>query len=78
VLRPNAPIAITFSNRCFPTKAIRGWLAADDPGHCAIVSDYLKRAGGFTDAEVSLRTPPGGAGRYRGDPLFAVVANRLA
>lgn len=74
VLRPGAPVAITFSNRCFPTKAIHGWLSADDRGRCAIVVDYLRRAGGFGEPEVSLRTPPT---RYRGDPLYAVVAHRL-
>jgi SAM-dependent methyltransferase len=73
VMRPGAPIALTFSNRCFPTKAIRGWLDTDDAGHCAIVSQYLRLAGGFTEPEASLRTP---GGRYRGDPLYAVVARR--
>lgn len=76
VLRPGGPVVITFSNRCFPTKAIRGWLTTDDAGHCAIVVDYLRRAGGFTEPEVSLRTPA--ARTYRGDPLYAVVARRSA
>ncbi|WP_299036317.1 methyltransferase domain-containing protein [uncultured Pseudokineococcus sp.] len=78
VLRPGAPVVLTFSDRCFPTKAVRGWLATDDDGRCALVADYLRRAGGFTEPEVSLRTPPGRArgGRYRGDPLYAVVARR--
>ena len=35
----------------------------------------MRLAGGFDEPEVSLRTP---AGRYRGDPLYAVVARRLA
>ncbi|MEO5831801.1 MAG: methyltransferase domain-containing protein [Nakamurella sp.] len=74
VLRPGAPVVLTFSNRCFPSKAIRGWLATDDATHCAIVAEYLRLAGGFTEAEVSLRTP---AVKYRGDPLYAVVARRL-
>jgi len=69
-------VAITFSNRCFPTKAVHGWLATDDAGRCAIVADYLRRAGGFTEPETSLRTPD--SRRYRGDPLYAVVARRLA
>lgn len=75
VLRPGAPAAITFSNRCFPTKAVHGWLATDDAGRCAIVAEYLRRAGGFTEPEVSVRTPPGrsASGPYRGDPLYAVV-----
>lgn len=76
VLRPGAPVVITFSNRCFPTKAIHGWLATDDLGRCAIVVDYLRRAGGFDEPEVNLRTPDATA--YRGDPLYAVVAGRRA
>ena len=76
VLRPGGQIVITFSNRCFPTKAIRGWLATDDEGHCAIVLDYLSRVGAFTEAEASLRTPR--TRDYGGDPLYAVVARRAA
>ncbi len=79
VLRPDAPVLITFSNRCFPTKAVHGWLATDDRGRAAIVVEYLRRSAGFTPAEVTLRTPPGRdqGGRYRGDPLWAVTARRL-
>ena len=72
VLRPGAPVVVTWSDRCFPTKAIRGWLATDDAGHGAIVADYLRRAGGLTEPEVSLRTPS----RSAGDPLWAAVARR--
>ena len=74
VLRPGGQVVITFSNRCFPTKAIRGWLEADDEGRCAIVVDYLSRVGAFTDVRVGLRTPA--VRGYRGDPLYAVTARR--
>jgi SAM-dependent methyltransferase len=77
VLRPGAPVVITFSNRCFPTKAVRGWLASDDEGHCSIVATYLRLAGGFTEPETSLRTPRTGRSARRGDPLYAVVARAL-
>lgn len=79
VLRPGAPVVLTFSNRCFPTKAVHGWLATDDAGRGEIVRAYVRRAGGFTEPELTCRTPPGRAagGRYRGDPLYAVVARRL-
>lgn len=73
VLRPGSPIVLTFSNRCFPSKAIQGWLATDDATHGAIVCEYLRLAGGFTPAEVALRTPKG---EYGGDPLYAVVGRR--
>ncbi len=71
-LRPGAPFVCTFSNRCFPTKAIRGWLATSDEQHCEIVARYFQLAGGFGDAETERRTPP----THRGDPLFAVWARR--
>jgi SAM-dependent methyltransferase len=75
VLRPGAPVVLTFSNRCFPTKAIHGWLSTNDAGRCAIVVEYLRLAGGFGTPDVSLRTPS--SPRYRGDPLYAVVARAL-
>ena len=73
VLRPGGAVAITFSNRCFPTKAVHGWLATDEGGRCAIVAEYLRRTGGFTEPEVSLRTPPASWA----DPLYAAVAWRV-
>ena len=74
ILRPGGQVVITFSNRCFPTKAIRGWLETDDEGRCAIVLDYLRRVGAFDEAHLSLRTPA--AREYRGDPLYSVTARR--
>ena len=72
VLRPGAPFVCTFSNRCFPTKAIRGWLSTDDATHCAIVAEYFRRSGGWAEPVIDRRTPPGS----RSDPLFAVWARR--
>ena len=71
VLRPGGVFACTFSNRCFPTKAIRGWLSTDDAGRCHIVSTYFRLAGGFTEPVVERRNPG-----TRTDPLFAVWARR--
>jgi SAM-dependent methyltransferase len=71
VLRPGGTVAITYSNRCFPTKAVRGWLALDDRARGALVAELLRRAG-FPDPQVRLRTGP----RSPGDPLWAVTATR--
>ena len=71
-LRPRAPFVTTFSNRCFPSKAIRGWLASSDEQHCAIVARYFEASGGFDPPVVERRTAPG----HHGDPLFAVWARR--
>src|SRR5262249_7353286 len=41
VLRPGGRFVVTFGNRCFPTKAIRGWLMTDDRGHVELVKAYF-------------------------------------
>ncbi len=66
-LRPGAPVAIGFSDRCFPTKAVAVWGALDGRGHCALVALYLRRAGYAAVEARALRD-----GR-RGDPLWAVI-----
>jgi hypothetical protein len=45
VLRPGGPLVISFSNRCFWTKAVAIWRALDDDGHAALVERYLRHAG---------------------------------
>ena len=70
VLQPEAPLVITFSNRCFPSKAVAAWHALDDRGHLALVRQYLLAAGGWQAIELLDRSPAPG----RSDPLFAVVA----
>jgi SAM-dependent methyltransferase len=72
VLRAGAPFVCTFSNRCFPTKAIRGWLLTDDDTHREIVAEYFRRCGGWEDVHSEIRRP-GARGR---DPLYAVWARR--
>jgi methyltransferase family protein len=45
VLRPGAPLVISFSNRCFWTKAVAIWRELDDDGHAHLVELYLRHAG---------------------------------
>jgi len=72
VVRPGGLFVCTFSNRCFPTKAIRGWLATSDEDHCVIVAEYFKRSRVWGEPTVARRTPID----QGGDPLFAVWATR--
>jgi SAM-dependent methyltransferase len=74
VLVPGAPFVCTFSNRCFPTKAIAGWLRTDDEGRVAIVAEYFRRSGGWDEPTAALCTPP----FTPGDPLYAVWATSAA
>lgn len=45
VLVREAPFIVSFSNRCFPTKAVAIWRSLDINGHAALVRLYLERAG---------------------------------
>lgn len=70
VVKPGGTVVATFSNRCFPTKVIRGWLAIDERERCDTVTRYFMLTGRFDEAQVALCTPP----RTAGDPLYAVWA----
>jgi SAM-dependent methyltransferase len=72
VLRAGAPLVVTFSNRCFPTKAIAVWQALDAQGHGTLVRRYFAAAGTWEERVFLDRSPRDG----RGDPLYAVVGCR--
>jgi SAM-dependent methyltransferase len=67
VLVAGAPFIVSFSNRCFPTKAVEVWRSLDISGHAALVKLYLERAG-FTDVQVGLL-----ADGRTSDPLVAAT-----
>jgi hypothetical protein len=67
VLVAGAPFIVSFSNRCFPTKAVEVWRSLDISGHAALVKAYLERAG-FTDVQVGLL-----ADGRTSDPLVAAT-----
>jgi hypothetical protein len=70
VLRPDGgAVAITFSNRCFPTKAVAIWQALDGRDQCGLVALYLRRAG-FGAVQARELAPPDCP---NGDPLWAVT-----
>ena len=43
VLKPGAPFIVTYSNRMFPTKAVRIWRALDDRERAALIATYFQR-----------------------------------
>ena len=68
VLRPVAPFIVSFSNRCFPTKAVAIWRALDARAHVRLISHYMVEAG-FEGVEVQVLSDGSD-----GDPITAVVA----
>jgi SAM-dependent methyltransferase len=59
ILRPEGYFIITFSNRWFPTKAIRIWQELHEFERMGLVLEYFLRAGGFKDLQTySIRGLP--------------------
>jgi SAM-dependent methyltransferase len=74
VLKPGAPFIVTYSNRMFPTKAVRIWMALGDQERAALIASYFKYSGNFGEAQAEDRSIDSGS---HNDPLFAVWARRL-
>ena len=66
VLKPGAPFIVSFSNRCFPTKAVAIWQRLSGADQQRLVGAYMNAAG-FTGIEGSAHLPP------FGDPLWVVI-----
>ncbi len=69
-LRPGAPFVVSFSNRCFPQKAVALWRTTEDEEHVDLVTAYFAASGGWSRAMVRRHIPADG------DPLYAVHATR--
>ena len=67
VLKPGAPLVITYSNRCFHTKVVAVWLQLSLADRGQLVAHWLDQTGVFAGVQVLDRS----AGQ--GDPLFAVI-----
>ena len=77
VVRPGGRVVFTWSNRCFPTKAVHGWLAAPEADRPGIVEAYLAAAGGWEPA--TSRTVVAERRSWASpDPLWATWATRAA
>jgi hypothetical protein len=72
VLRPGGVVVISFSNRCFPTKAVAVWRALDDEGHASLVERYMDYAG---LGEIETRQLAQWVEDYR-DPMIAVIGRK--
>ncbi len=68
VLAPGGAVVVSFSNRMFPTKAVRAWRTASMDERADLVERYVT-AGGFA---VENRL----AERPAGDPFYAVVGRK--
>ncbi|PKA64221.1 hypothetical protein AXF42_Ash009441 [Apostasia shenzhenica] len=74
ILRPGALAIMSFSNRCFWTKAISIWTSTGDVDHAWIVGSYFHYAGGFEPPlAVDISPNPG-----LSDPMYIVYSRKKA
>jgi SAM-dependent methyltransferase len=66
-LVPNGLFIASYSNRCFPTKAVAIWRALNMEDQASLISSYMNRSG-FHDVEAHVL-----ADGSSGDPLVTVV-----
>ncbi|KAG8376119.1 hypothetical protein BUALT_Bualt09G0030200 [Buddleja alternifolia] len=74
ILKPGGLAIISFSNRCFWTKAISIWTSTGDSDHVMIVGAYFHYARGFEPPKaVDISPNPG-----RTDPMYVVYSRKSA
>jgi SAM-dependent methyltransferase len=69
ILADGGVLVISFTNRMFPTKAVRAWREASMDGRVDLVCSYTDAAGAFDVQRVAREQPAT-------DPFYAVVATR--
>ncbi|XP_010526408.1 PREDICTED: uncharacterized protein LOC104803985 [Tarenaya hassleriana] len=74
ILKPGGLALMSFSNRCFWTKAISIWTSTGDSDHAVIVGSYFHYTGGYEPPKaVDISPNPG-----RSDPMYVVYSRKLS
>lgn len=73
VLKPGGLAVMSFSNRCFFTKAISIWTSTGDVDHVMIVGAYFHYTKGFEPPQALDISPNPG----RSDPMYIVYSRKL-
>ena len=74
VLKPGGVFVVSFSNRCFPTKAVAAWRSMTDEQHIDLVTQYFAESGNWQDVKNHAATP---STPYAHDPLYAVWGSKI-
>lgn len=72
VLKVDAPFAVAYSNRMFPTKAVAIWRSLSDREHADLIGLYFRLSGAFDHPQAyNVTSDP------NSDPMYVVVAKKL-
>ncbi|MEP6988079.1 MAG: class I SAM-dependent methyltransferase [Chloroflexota bacterium] len=77
VLKPGGVFVVSFSNRCFPNKAVAIWLSSSDEQHIALVGQYFQLSAKWTDL-TAQKTNPAEGYPPQANPLYVVWARKAA
>lgn len=75
LLAPGGELIVASSHRCFPTKAVRAFLALPPADRMRLYGECMRRAGVFEAIEFHDRSPAEGP-EGRADPLWILTARR--
>ena len=73
ILKPGGLFLVIFSNRMFPTKAVRAWMVRDDEQRKDLVASYFQYAGDYEEIRGMHRNPRRGP---FDDPVYVVMARK--
>ena len=76
VLKPGGIFVVSFSNRCFPTKAVAIWMSLNDNQHIALVTRYFEESSNWADLN-AVRYEGSRGWMSASDPLYIVHARKM-
>ncbi len=77
VLKPGGQYLVSFSNRMFPTKAVRIWRASSEEERILLVAQYFNETGLFEEPEVFVKVDQNGSNFWSSlfsakDPVYII------
>ena len=77
VLKPGGVFVVSFSNRCFPTKATAVWQSTNDTQHVQLVVSYFQHSAEWGQAAARIKNVETGFPADE-DPLYIIWAHKPA
>lgn len=75
ILVPDGRFIISFSNRCFPSKATAVWMSINDLERIQLIQAFFEHSGGWGPVRARIKNQESGA-PVEEDPLYMVWAEK--
>lgn len=77
VLKPNGRFVVSYSNRCFPSKATAVWQTTTDMQHAQLIVSYFQHSAEWGQVAARIKSAETGAPADE-DPLYVLWADKAA